>query len=42
MFTAWLNYDTELNPFTTEKSIDDNTVAIIEFRNGIRGFVLFV
>eukprot|EP00828_Plagiopyla_frontata_P021603 TRINITY_DN2818_c0_g1_i1.p5 TRINITY_DN2818_c0_g1~~TRINITY_DN2818_c0_g1_i1.p5 ORF type:complete len:152 (-),score=15.68 TRINITY_DN2818_c0_g1_i1:122-577(-) len=36
MFTAWLNYDTELNPFTTEKSIDDNTVAIIEFRNGIR------
>ena len=37
MFTAWLQYDTDLNPFTAEKTIDDNIVAIIEFRNNIRG-----
>ena len=34
----WLHYDTELNPFTTEKNIDDNIVALIEYRNNVRGF----
>lgn len=38
MFTKWLHYDTELNPFTTEKNIDDNIVALIEYRNNVRGF----
>ena len=39
MFTSWLHYDLDLNPFTTEKSIDDNIVAIIEYRNNIRGLI---
>ena len=39
MFTSWLHYDTEVNPFTSEKDIDDDIVAIIEFRNKIRGFL---
>ena len=39
MFTSWLHYDTDLNPFTTEKTIDDDLVAIIEFRNNIRGIL---
>ncbi len=35
-WNKWSNYGPMLNPFTSDKDIIDNQVAIIEFENGVR------
>lgn len=35
LFTSWSSWE-DVDPFTSDKDIDDNLVAIMEFRNGVR------